>query len=82
MDSKDILKMSLDEVVYIGRNKSYGGFFLRQKYGRHVTFGVIGGLAFFGLLVSGPVIQKYLGELLEKNKLRRKKNEASISERI
>ena len=37
MDSnKDILKMSLDEIVFMGRNKQYGGFLLRQLYGKQI----------------------------------------------
>ena len=31
--SKDFQKMSLDDVVFEGRNKAYGSYFLRQIYG-------------------------------------------------
>ena len=56
MDNKDILKMSLDDIVFMGRNKSYGGYYLRQIYGKHVKRGAIIGAALFLLLMAYPLI--------------------------
>jgi periplasmic protein TonB len=67
MDTKDILKMSLDEIVFMGRNKQYGGFLLRQLYGSHIKKGIIGGLILFGLMVAYPAISSYISELTKKD---------------
>ena len=66
MDTKDILKMSLDEIVFMGRNKQYGGFLLRQIYGQHIKKGLIGGVLIFGLMVAYPAISSYIAKLAEK----------------
>ena len=56
MDSKDIMKMSLDDIVFQGRNKSYGGYYLRQIYGKHVKRGIIIGGSLFLIGIAWPLI--------------------------
>ena len=37
MDNAQLAKASLNDIVFEGRNKTYGAFELRRIYGRNVT---------------------------------------------
>lgn len=41
MDAQKILTADLDDLVFEGRNKSYGAYELRQKYGRHIILALL-----------------------------------------
>lgn len=41
MDAQKILTADLDDLVFEGRNKSYGAYELRQKYGRHIMLALL-----------------------------------------
>src|SRR6185295_7656397 len=36
MEANKIMNASLDDIIFEGRNKSYGAYWLRQMYARHV----------------------------------------------
>ncbi len=41
MDAQKILTADLDDLVFEGRNKDYGAYELRQKYGRHIILALL-----------------------------------------
>ena len=49
-------KKSIDDLVFEGRNKSYGAYLLRRIYDRHMSRAMISGIIFFILAVSAPTI--------------------------
>ena len=56
MDPQQILKADLDDLVFEGRNKSYGAYFLRKKYGRHLMLALLLGLGVYVLGFAMPYI--------------------------
>ncbi|CAA9222071.1 MAG: putative TonB-dependent receptor [uncultured Adhaeribacter sp.] len=52
---------SLDDIVFEYRNKSYGAFFLRRIYNKHVTIATILAIALFILFISAPLIARLIG---------------------
>ena len=56
MEADKILTSSLDDLVFEGRNKSYGAYFLRQKYGRHIMLALLLAAIFYILAFSSPYI--------------------------
>jgi len=58
MELNKILTAGLDDVIFIGRNKSYGAYFLRQIYGKNVRNGFLIALATFVVALGGPVLWK------------------------
>ena len=47
---------SLDDIVFDGRNQTYGAYLLRHLYPRHVTRALLIATALLALLVGGPVL--------------------------
>jgi protein TonB len=67
MENENWLKRSIDDIVFEGRNKSYGAFQLRRLYDKHMTRAMISGALFFLLAVSSPqIIRLIKGWLPEK----------------
>ena len=60
-------KLSLDDIVFSGRNQMYGGYVLRRLYGQRVIKGTIIGSIFCVMLLSGPIISEKLFGLLHTN---------------
>ena len=56
MDINKILKSDYLDILFEGRNKSYGGYELRRKYPERVRNAGIAILAFVALLVAYPII--------------------------
>jgi periplasmic protein TonB len=70
MERKDYMKLSMDDIVFEGRNQSYGAYLLRKIYDNHMTRSAIIGILFFVMAVSSPMIIKMVkGFLPEKNKV-------------
>ncbi len=74
MDNAQLATASLNDIVFEGRNKSYGAFELRRIYGRNVTRAVIIGTAILALLVFIPAIAKMLEDRKPKEVLNLKEN--------
>lgn len=51
---------SLDDIVFEGRNKSYGAFVLRQRADQHMTYAIMTAVLFFLLVVSSPRILSWV----------------------
>ncbi|TXK52635.1 energy transducer TonB [Pontibacter qinzhouensis] len=52
--------VSLDDIVFDGRNKAYGAYLLRRLYNQHITKAAISASALFLLLVSMPLISQLI----------------------
>ncbi|MEI6435053.1 MAG: TonB family protein [Bacteroidota bacterium] len=50
---------SLTELVFEGRNKAYGAYYLRKKYFRNLLTSLLTGVALIGLLVLLPFLYYY-----------------------
>jgi protein TonB len=56
MENENLLKRSMDDIVFDGRNKAYGAFQLRRLYDKHMSRAMITGMLFFLLAISSPKI--------------------------
>lgn len=61
MEKMNYSTATLDDIVFEYRNKSYGAFFLRKIYNKHVTIATIAAIALFILFISAPLIANLLG---------------------
>lgn len=66
MDSNEILKADLDDLLFEGRNKSYGAYVLRKLYDKHLKRGTLLAAILFLLIIFSPVIVGKIGEALRK----------------
>jgi protein TonB len=48
--------LSLDDIVFEGRNKAYGAYVLRRIYGRHLYTAVLLATALIALLIAFPIL--------------------------
>jgi protein TonB len=56
MDLNKIKTADLNDIVFEGRNKVYGAYFLRRVYDKHVIRGFIISILTFVICLGGPVI--------------------------
>jgi protein TonB len=68
--------MTMDDIVFEGRNKEYGAYYLRKKYSRFLTIAFL--IAFIGICAAivSPVIAAYQN----KNKIQRKLEKSVVME--
>jgi protein TonB len=68
--------LSMDDIVFEGRNKEYGAYYLRKRYNRFLTIAFF--IAFIGIIMAmvSPVIAAYQN----KNKIQRKLEKNVIME--
>lgn len=52
-----------NELIFKNRNKKYGAYELRQKYGRTISFSFIASILIFLLIIIGPQLMKYIFNL-------------------
>ena len=60
MTNAQLATASLDDIVFDGRNQTYGAYMLRHLYQRHVTRALLIATALLALLVGGPVLARLL----------------------
>ncbi len=68
MEDSRLLKNSMDDIVFEGRNKAYGAFQLRKLYDKHMTRAMIIGIIMFVLLISTPNIIRLIKGFLPETK--------------
>ncbi len=68
MENQRLLRTSMDDIVFDGRNKSYGAFQLRRIYDKHMTKAMITGMLFFLLAVGSPQIIRMIKGFLPDTK--------------
>ncbi|MBK6483849.1 MAG: energy transducer TonB [Chitinophagaceae bacterium] len=61
MDAQKILTADLDDLVFEGRNKSYGAYDLRKRYGKHITMALLISIGIYTVAFVAP----YLFNLLK-----------------
>jgi protein TonB len=64
MEDANLMKRSMDDIVFEGRNKSYGAFLLRRLYDKHMTRALIVGCLLFLLGISSPQILRLVKGML------------------
>ena len=52
--------LSLDDIVFEGRNKAYGAYVLRQEYGQHIRKATVIGVSLAALLLAIPVVIQHV----------------------
>src|SRR5690349_11270088 len=57
---QDNLYANLDDLIFEGRNKAYGAYFLRQIYHKNILRAVIAAFIFFILFITSPLIINYI----------------------
>jgi len=62
------VSQSWDDIVFDGRNQSYGAYVIRSIYSRNLLYAVAATILLIALMVYGPAIAAYLkgNEVLEK----------------
>ncbi len=63
---ENIEKLSLDDIIFSGRNQMYGGYMLRRMYGQRLVRGALIGVILCSLLLAEPIISEKLFGLLHK----------------
>jgi len=66
METKDILKSDVLDIIFEGRNKTYGAYELRKNYEKRLRNAIIGCVAIAGVLVAVPVIGGLLKDVKPK----------------
>ncbi len=56
MDAQEILKADLDDLVFEGKNKSYGAYELRKKYSRHIMLALLISVGFYIVAFVTPYV--------------------------
>jgi len=64
MDLTGIIKRSMDDIVFEGRNKAYGAFKLRRLYDENMSKGMIISFLLFLLLISMPQIIRSINGMI------------------
>lgn len=59
-----VIKADLDEIVFEGREKRYGGYILRKSYQKYLVFGFLIAFALTVLGVVGPLIYSKIHDLV------------------
>jgi len=68
MENERLLRTSMDDIVFDGRNKAYGAFQLRRLYDKHMSRAMLIGILFFILAISSPHIIRMVKGFLPTNK--------------
>ncbi len=56
MDANQILKSTLLDIIFEGKNKAYGAYELRSTYNRRITMAIIGMLVILGVVILGRML--------------------------
>ncbi len=69
--AQQLIRADLDEMVFDGRERGYGAYFLRKRYPRHLTVGLIIISLAFLLFTFGPILYRLsgIGESADKDKI-------------
>jgi protein TonB len=66
MEQKDYMKLSMDDIVFEKRNKSYGAFLLRKIYDSNMTKASIRAFILFIIMISMPMIIDMVNGIIHK----------------
>lgn len=62
MDNTQLARASFDDIVFEGRNKTYGAYVLRRLYSKHLVRALIIAVALFAVFLSFPLIARMFAE--------------------
>lgn len=57
-----VMKADLNDIIFAGRNQSYGAYVLRKKYNDRMTQGTLAALGLIALLIGGQLLAKVIRE--------------------
>ncbi len=80
MENESLLKSSMDDIVFDGRNQSYGAFQLRKLYDKHMSRAMLVGILFFLLVISSPQIISMIKGFLPSTKNDLEMKEVTLAE--
>ncbi|MEZ4686588.1 MAG: energy transducer TonB [Bacteroidia bacterium] len=75
-----VIKADMDEMVFEDRERRYGAYFLRKRYGRHLLMASLIGVAAFSLALAAPAIGSFLGGKMEKKEKREIATEINLAD--
>ena len=61
-------RLSLDDIIFSGRNQTYGGYMLRRKYAQRLVKGAVIGVTIASLLLAEPIISEKIFGIFFKEK--------------
>ncbi len=64
MENTSQLNNSMDDIVFAGRNQSYGGYAIRKLYDKHMSRAMLSGIVFFLLAICSPYIVRLVSGFL------------------
>lgn len=73
-------KKSIDDLVFEGRNKTYGAYLLRRVYDKHMARAMISGIIFFILAMSTPHIIRMIKGILPETENELLSREVTLAE--
>ena len=68
MSKLNIFKTEWIDMVFEGRNKEYGAYKLRSEGSKNTIIALIAGILLFSLAIATPMISRFLGDRLGKEK--------------
>ena len=80
MENQNGLKNLMDDIVFDGRNKTYGAFQLRRLYDKHMSRSMLTGMLLFLLAVSTPTIINLIKGFLPESKDELTMKEVTLAE--
>ena len=80
MENERLLRTSMDDIVFDGRNKSYGAFQLRRLYDKHMSRAMLVGILFFLIVISSPQIIRMIKGFLPAHKNDLEMKEVTLAE--
>ena len=80
MENERLLRTSMDDIVFDGRNKAYGAFQLRRLYDKHMARAMLIGILFFILAISSPNIIRMVKGFLPEKKDKLEMREVTLAE--
>ena len=70
MENNKLANLSMDDIIFEQRNKSYGAYLLRKIYDKNMTRGALIGILLFVIGICSPMIIKMVkGWLPEKKEV-------------
>ncbi len=77
MEAKQILKADILDIIFEGRNKSYGAYDLRKTYNKRITIALIGMVALILLFLIGSAIANKINK---EDKIEMKTSEVTLQQ--